>query len=388
MSIILAKAKPLLLNIYDECLKQQLEMFSYNSNDRSHIYLNKYYLFTDTLLRMLSIYIKLINDVGKIKYIYLCITSEFKLEPLKLATINNEITTKATLLNNILEILSRVQYLINGSDKSFYINIERYINKYISFPISYKSIQSSADTDVSNRISKKDHKRKISQIDLEISQNLAPFQMRLDEEELQLCFNLLLAYLPNTSIYKFNDENIDASSIFSYIKTKLNNKLNNDIIILQFEQKVQKFIVHSDVKYAIYNKDMKIKLEDPYTRYSMIQKYKIKEKRSDVIYCIPNLNAISVIKASLIQSSKYPLKRIFEYLDYKYCETLMYINTYLSTCSEDADALYLNKSFRTPRYDEFDDTDLALCTYDTFRDNLKHLLTNFNKIFGINVILN
>lgn len=359
-------ADELFKHLYEKCLKEQLEMFSYHPEDHFHIYLNKYYIVVDTLLRMLAEYRTFVKSEDKSVIVYF---KELpKLSSLPLTTIDFKPTTVSAQMNELAYALNYVRIKFGNNDKEFYKVIEEFLVQR-PVPLTYHSICSLNTTVGSSRI----FKINSMFVDSLISKALAPFQMRLSKAELEIVVNLFLVY-SGARIYK-------SDTILSDDELRI--ALNIDSIQFIHTQIPNRLIIHPKIEYSTFlTPTLSV---CPYERYMILQKYHIRETK-DVTYVYPsNPTLRPILKKQKIKA--IPLKPILEYLDSYYKNTLMYINTYISMCLEDADKLYKSKSFRTPKYETFEDTDLALCTYDTFHDSLNRLITNFNKLFYYNVIL-
>ena len=303
---------------------------------------------------MLSLYRKKVPYDRSSSIIF--IESVPKLEPLPLTTVDFKSTTSRALLNNLADVLRSVRTKLDANDKSFYNSIEQFL-AIGPTPIGYRSISS---MNIQPTYTKKEFKAISERVDSEISKCIAPFQMRLSTSELDIVVNLFMVY-SGATVYRA-DKKLTLNELRLVFKRPIHVNTSSE-----------KHLLHADVDASAVK------------RHALLTKYNIREHRN-VTYVQPSEPTFRPV-LSKQRIKPMPLKPIFEYLDERYKGTLMYINTYISLCMEDARALYVDKSFRTPRYEEFEDTDLSLCTFDTFYDATSRLISAFNRTFKFNVVL-
>lgn len=298
---------------------------------------------------------------------------------------------KDIIYQQIYKQLTKVNYAVKSRDKTYYKCIETFLRKHGTNMTS--SIELKPDSSLYVRsMSKRDYKHSQVIVDENISTWLSIFQMRLSISELMICIHYFLNILQNHTQHNIGNNILTTTIITTknnisdqdFIKYGKNKFKHTNIVCLRSQQLNEHYVVDKDVKYCLYswvNNHIALLPMNIYDEYNILVGYNFKFKTHNKSnYIIPNYN-ITMQKPTTITFQPTTFKQILEEMDKKYCNTLLYINTYIMAYIDNPEVLYVTKTFKTPYIETFEDTDLSFCSYEVLKDYISQLIQWFNRQF-------
>ena len=382
---IVIDGKEFVQHLYEKCVKEQFEMFSYTANDNKHVYLSKYYIMMDLILRMLALYRDLINATNKkVKRVYIKWYNDYDIHvDEQLYSIVEESdthmhkTTTETCLQQVSKLLGDACDKIHYLDMDVYSNVEQFLIKYGHKTSNFNTLVRKC-RDISKR------EEYDTEIKHQLTSVLAPFQMRLTQKELNSCIQMFFGFLVYSNenerviLYTMPKDLTDLD-LFHYIVLKHKSK---HVHYLTHNSMLQHFIAHKFVTYQYYNFNSIPILNEQmsvYRDYQLVLKYGLRLK-SKTTFMTPLKKLPSTLPAiQCVTPAFMTLLTLFEELDKKYCNTLMLINLYaMHAIQYEPQSLYNTKTFKSPQTDDFENYDLPMMTFVHAYNYIRNLLRWFN----------
>ena len=380
--------------LYNKCLKEQLSIFCYNSRDQYHIYLSKHMIIVDTIIRMTWLYSRYLQKAqSKFKFNRICllysksmkrITKQCRILPLKtiITEENNQDPTDVSielLLFQLGMIIENITKFLNKAENSEYLKFEEYIKKFNNYNIYSGTIKGS---NAIFKLSEGKVSNVLYVINKQISEVLAPINMRLDITELSLVlFEFIKVIAKGVSGYKTRVLFIDDYPKHSIKDLGLS--LYHKECRLGFVQIVNpgKDYTYLADEHIIYF-DKHIEDKNIFTQLRSREIFKLKPKNE--LY-IPNFNSKNYKKYHYITFNDQSVESLLYHMDNVYKYTLMYINPYSKLLFENFYTMYIKNKFKTPNLDYFEDTELDCCPHDIFSGIILSLIEFANKEFQANI---
>lgn len=405
---LIINCKEFLPKLYDYCLREQLEVFTYSTKDRVHINLTKHLIIIDTIIRMISSFDQLLQEVQANSVLLLHNLNEIVIKPLPLSTVITTIgeipvkTNRTALMQSLCTTLTKTNRL-SKREKEFYETIVNFINKKNALTREFQGMKYNSYSSINYDMLSNS---KLSYcIDRELSYKLAPFQMRLTKNEILSCFNIFISTLVNTSrdykckVVRLTDKRVSKASLDNDLYTYATHlfKHTTKYIFVHDQSLVSKaskqykysLLVDKNIEHYAYDFNKLILKESITNNLNIQQLYNLYIKcniKSVYNYELAN-NFIKYTPYERIKVKVVVLSDYLKKLDNYYRNTLMYINTYAKIGFDSFEDLYINKTFKAVLTDTFDDIDLAFCTYDSLLLMIQNIIDEFHRHYRYTLII-
>lgn len=389
MSVIVFKSD-LIRSVFNKVHKDQIEIFNYNVNDHNHIYINKYYLYIDTLLRALHYTATIVNNIKatykhNVKRLYI-INDNINVSEdpyYTLITTSNPVSIETTYngqLKKIGDALSKILAIANDYEAVPYKRLEAWLMKEANGNmLIYSQGTYKRSTDNMHKDNVKDEyghtykDRLIYRYNIDISEALGVLQMHVSKDEQVILMNTYINVLCNGGISNVSIKLLKhtyKTMHINYVRYALTSSAKVLIISNSLTPTMNETIV-----YAKLNPDLSL------TRAKHIPSKKTMTAPVKQLSLAPRKS----YNVKSIRVKPLKISMLMKYIDKLYNGCTLYINTYTVNLFEYVTNLYRKHSFITPQTEIYEDTDFTLCFSEVFEVSIILAIEQFNKAYNTKI---